>query len=102
MTRYEILENEDGPYGFIIEGHSAYAEEGSDIVCAAVSSAAYMVINTITDILGIKAEISQSDAFLSIEVKSGDIKRCGYLFEGLELHLDFLAQEYPENITRGD
>ena len=35
--------------GFEISGHSDYAEEGSDIVCAAVSSAALMTANTITE-----------------------------------------------------
>ena len=25
--------------GFVVEGHSGYAEEGADIVCAAVSAA---------------------------------------------------------------
>ncbi|MFR7477837.1 MAG: ribosomal-processing cysteine protease Prp, partial [Acutalibacteraceae bacterium] len=28
--------------GFTVKGHAGYSEEGSDIVCAAVSSAVYM------------------------------------------------------------
>ena len=36
--------------GFEISGHSDYSEEGSDIICAAVSSAAYMTANTLTAI----------------------------------------------------
>ena len=39
---------------FTIKGHSGFSEEGSDIVCAAVSSAAIMSVNTITEILGVK------------------------------------------------
>ena len=53
MTKYKFLTDEKGIYGFIIKGHSGYGEQGGDIVCAAVSSAAYMVINTITDIFGL-------------------------------------------------
>ncbi|WP_442974828.1 ribosomal-processing cysteine protease Prp, partial [Ruminococcus sp.] len=34
--------------GFEISGHSDYSEHGSDIICAAVSSAAYMAANTVT------------------------------------------------------
>ena len=37
--------------GFEILGHSGYAESGKDIVCSAVSSAAYMTENNITDVM---------------------------------------------------
>ena len=36
--------------GFVMEGHAGYADPGEDIVCAAVSSVAYMTANTITEI----------------------------------------------------
>ena len=47
--------------GFKISGHSGYAQEGSDIVCAAVSSASLMVANTITDIQQLNADVAASD-----------------------------------------
>ena len=37
--------------GFVMEGHAGYADPGEDIVCAAVSSVAYMTANTITEII---------------------------------------------------
>ena len=51
--------------GFWIQGHSGYAEEGSDIVCAAVSSAAYMTANTILEVLGISADVTAEDGDMS-------------------------------------
>ena len=42
--------------GFTISGHSDFAEQGSDIVCSAVSSAVYMAANTITEVQQIEAE----------------------------------------------
>lgn len=102
MTRYKFLTDENGLCGFIIEGHSGYAESGSDIVCAAVSSAAYMVINTITEVLGVNADITESDARLGIKVKGNDTDKCRYLLSGLRLHLDGLRGQYPEHITSGE
>lgn len=50
MTTVTFLKSDDIICGFEISGHSDFAEEGSDIVCAAISSAAYMTANTVTEI----------------------------------------------------
>lgn len=34
--------------GFTVKGHSGYAESGNDIICAGVSSALMLTVNTIT------------------------------------------------------
>ncbi len=102
MTKYKFLVKSKGIYGFVINGHSGYAESGSDIVCAAVSSAAYMVANTITDVLGVKADIVEADACFSLKLQEKDIDKCGVLLKGLQLHLDELCTQYPEHITSGE
>ena len=45
--------------GYEISGHSGSAESGQDIICAFVSSAAYMAANTLSEIVGceITAEV---------------------------------------------
>ena len=49
MIEVEFFREPDGTLtGYTFSGHSDYAEQGSDIVCAAVSSAAYMAANTIS------------------------------------------------------
>ena len=43
MIRADFFANADGALlGFSVLGHSGLAQEGEDILCAAVSSAAYM------------------------------------------------------------
>ncbi|HEY9060595.1 MAG TPA: ribosomal-processing cysteine protease Prp [Pseudobacteroides sp.] len=43
-----VFENEKGiKYGFIVSGHSGYADKGQDIICSAVS---ILVINTINSV----------------------------------------------------
>ncbi len=80
--------------GFEISGHSGYANEGSDIICAAVSSCAYMVVNTVTDIYHIGADIELHDGFLKFLVPSSKAEELQKLFSGFELHLKALAEEY--------
>ncbi len=83
--------------GFEIKGHSGYADMGSDIVCSAVSSAAYMAANTITDIIGLDAEIDlNDDGFFKFIISP--VNEAHTTLRGLKLHLETLSQDYPENI----
>lgn len=84
--------------GFQISGHSGYAEEGQDIVCAAVSSAALMAANTITEIQRLRADIAVDDGFLKLNLSSGDAQTASVTLEGLRLHLTALAKEHPQFI----
>ena len=43
--------------GFEVKGHSGYAEEGEDIVCAAITSAVRLTEATINDVLGLEASV---------------------------------------------
>lgn len=83
--------------GFEISGHSGSAQAGSDIICSAVSSAAYMAANTITEIVRLNAEADVSDGYMSFRVKSG-LSDAQQILEGLKLHLEALAADYPNNI----
>jgi len=84
-------------YGFHITGHSDMNPEGPEILCAAVSSAAYMTANTVTDILGIDPvlEVSDGDMYLKCKTESEAI-RCRDIFGGLRLHLCSLSEQYPK------
>ena len=96
MTKATFYFDENVPYGFLISGHSGFAESGEDIVCASVSSAGYMVANTITEILKIDAEIDVSDAKMKLTVKKEQRHITKDILLGLKLHLDSLAEDYPK------
>ena len=83
-------------YGFLISGHSGFAEEGEDIVCASVSSASYMVANTITEILKVNADINVSDAKMKLIVNKEQRHITKDILLGLKLHLEGLEEQYPE------
>lgn len=85
--------------GFSISGHSGWGKDGSDIVCAAVSSAAFLVANTLTDILNVGAEVSARDGEMEVRIAEKDAGRCRDLLAGFKLHMVGLEEEYPRNIN---
>lgn len=85
--------------GFRIVGHSGYAEQGSDIVCAAVSSAAIMTANTITDIMNIGCEVSVDDGDMMLRIFQRDAASCSDILSGFKLHTLQLEEQYSEYIN---
>lgn len=98
MVRVTFYRSRKALKGFRMEGHSGYAEQGRDIICASLSSAAYMTVNTITDVIGDRAEITVSPALMKLRVDTDD-ERTLALLEGFRLHVEALSQEYPSFIS---
>ena len=96
MTKATFYFDRDVPYGFLISGHSGFAESGEDIVCASVSSVAYMVANTITEILKVNAEIKVNDGMMRLIVNKEQRHITKDILLGLKLHLEGLEEQYPE------
>ncbi len=87
----------DAPRGFSLCGHAGAGVAGEDVVCAAVSSAAYMAANTVTDVVGAKATVDVGDGALTLEVfeENAGIKT---VMDGFFLHMKALQEQYPERI----
>ena len=90
--------------GFVVEGHSGYAEAGADIVCAAVSAAVGLVECTVNEVLGLEAsvKIREKDARTALKLPGGlgevNEHTCQNLLAGLMVYLQNLSEEYPENL----
>ena len=99
MTRVKFLSKNESLYGFEIKGHSSVDcnDDEGKIVGAAVSSAAYMTANTITEIIGDECEIDVSDALMCVKVINVSQKTTAVL-EGLKLHLTELSKQYSKRI----
>ena len=99
MIKAEFRYSDNLICGFTVSGHSGWDEQGKDIVCAAVSSAAIMAANTITEIQHIKAEITDNDGFLNLDLSESGAKAAEDVLEGFKLHLTALSEEYPQFIN---
>lgn len=98
MIDVQILTTDSGEcVGFSVRGHAG-GEAGTDIVCAAVSSAAYLVANTVTEILHADAQAFASDGRMELQISRRDAAMCRDLLAGFKLHLLGLEEQYPEKI----
>lgn len=85
--------------GFSITGHAGWGEEGADIVCAAVSSAAYLTVNIITDVLSVAPlALRAEEGDLFFRILEGDASQCRPLLQGLKLYFSQLEEQYPDHI----
>ena len=104
MTRVTFRMEGDRITGFDSRGHSGYAEAGSDIVCAAVTSAIRLVEATVNDVLGLAASVKvrAQDASISLRLPGGldptAESTCQSLLTGLMVYFAQLHDEYPDNI----
>ena len=104
MTTVTFLTEESRIIGFDAKGHSGYAEEGEDIVCAAVTSAVRLVESTVNDVMGLCAsvKVDQETAAILFRLPGGLAptaeSTCQNLMTGLMVYLAQLHDEYPEHI----
>ncbi len=86
-------------HGFTMTGHCTADknDEQGRLVCASVSSAAYMTANTITEIIGDNADIQVEDGKMVLNVKKPTDKTIAVL-EGFKLHIQQLEEQYKDCI----
>ena len=91
--------------GFEVKGHSGYAPEGEDIVCAAVTSAVRLVECAVNDVLGLEAavKVREKDASITLKLPARlgqtNESTCQTLLVALMVHFVQLAEEYPNTIS---
>ncbi|HZK39738.1 MAG TPA: ribosomal-processing cysteine protease Prp [Clostridia bacterium] len=98
MVKVIIFTSEGVLRGFDISGHAGTATAGKDIVCAAVSSAAYLVANTITEVIGIRAQAKVSKASMHLKLTKEQSLKAQVILKGFELHINELQKAHPKNI----
>jgi Predicted ribosomal protein len=99
-----IYRREEKIYGFQISGHAGYAQEGEDIVCAAVS---VLALNTTNAIEAFTQEPLQAEAdmedngFLKVMIplEGAADHDAQLLLRTLELGLSGIENEYKQYLT---
>ena len=96
MIKAELFVKEKKIVGFHLTGHSGMNEYGKDVLCAFVSSAAYMTVNTVTDIICADAQASADDGDMYLMISDKDADRCCDILSGFKLHLMNTREQYPK------
>ena len=100
MIRAKFYSTDNKLSGFSISGHGTQNADDFEgrLVCSAVSSAVYMAVNTITDVIGAKIDYSDENEVFSVQVLT-NLSETEVILEGLKLHLNGLKEEYKNKIT---
>lgn len=104
MTTIKIFKKNEKIVGFECSGHTGYAEQGSDIVCAAVSSLTQSTCLGIIKVLKLKCnyENNAKKALLKIilakSLSPEEVDSAQVLFETLIMSIQDLMQEYKNFI----
>jgi hypothetical protein len=105
MTTVSFHMEEGRITAFAVSGHSGYAEEGADIVCAAITSAVRLVECTLNEVLGLGAAVKVDEVSTEIHLhipgglSSSTDATCQTVLTGLMVYLTELRDEFPDYMT---
>ena len=87
---------------FVCDGHTDYADIGSDIVCASVSAVTHTVLNGIENVVHADFGYEQGDGYLFFvlpeDIKETERKHINILLDSMYLFFKEIEQQYPDNI----
>ena len=104
MTTVTFLTEGSRITGFDAAGHSGYADEGEDIVCAAITSTVRLIECILNDVMGLCASVKVHEKTATISLRlPGSLgetaeKTCQALLTGMMVYLSELHNEFPDNI----
>lgn len=98
MTKVTFSSQKDKILSVDILGHAGYADEGEDIVCAAVSSAVMLTHALLYDVQRIAVDtlVEDEGAHIRFTLPQGGIERGQDAFRALKLHFTELEQNYSD------
>ena len=90
------VKKRNGSYlDFLSRGHAGYAEEGQDIVCAAVSALIITTVNSLDEFTDEEIEVGEDDGYVSIHFKTDpNTERGKLLMDSLILGLTEIEHSY--------
>lgn len=103
MTKVTIHKTSGRIVGFIIDGHTGFANSGEDIVCASLSLLAYTVINSLNIVAKIEAEdisyeINEELGYLKVETNNINDKS-DVIYNSFLVGIQLLTEDYSDYIT---
>jgi len=101
MTKVEIFRKNGNIIGYKASGHSGYSEQGSDIICSAISTSLQMTLIGIQEVLKLKVDFKINDGFLDVDLKNislDKLTQTNILTESMAIFLKELTKQYPKYI----
>ncbi len=94
MITITVKKRKDQYIDFQSKGHAGYAEEGHDIVCAAVSALIITTVNSLETFTKECFQVSERDGFVSIHFSGTNTDEGKLLMDSLLLGLTEIEHSY--------
>ncbi|MFA7620508.1 MAG: ribosomal-processing cysteine protease Prp [Aminobacteriaceae bacterium] len=101
MTEISVVYSEGRPVALNAAGHSDYAPEGSDIVCAGVSALLQALLYGFERVLkdrGFRSRVDEVDTVISLDWRLLPPDNSALLVETIIGSLKEIARAYPEHV----
>lgn len=100
MIRFTVYQSDEVVLGFLVTGHSGYGEQGTDIVCAGVSTLVYNTVNSCEHLLGIVLDATDTSDELQCNVQKQHRSnvQVQLLLRSLVFGMEQMAKSYPKHV----
>ncbi|MEE8815711.1 MAG: ribosomal-processing cysteine protease Prp [Lachnospiraceae bacterium] len=98
MTRVQIFRTKDGHFrSFTCQGHTGYAEEGEDIVCAGVSAIVINTVNCLQDLLHEDIDVDYdavNGGDITVNFNADPTEKANFLMDCMVHGLEWISSQY--------
>ncbi len=101
MTTVTVTRKSGHIYKVKASGHSGYAAEGSDIVCAAISALTQGAVLGLKKVAAVKVTESESEGKLEFEISEYN-DATDAILETMLLSLKDISESYPRHLKTED
>ncbi len=104
MTKIVFFTEGDKYKGFVASGHADYADEGEDIICAAISVLITNTINAIAEINHEEIQFScdEESAYIAFNLLTNKEESTQVLLKALVMGLEGIQNEYGKKFCKVD
>lgn len=104
MVKVIIYYEKDRYKGFIVEGHTGYAEVGNDILCSGISAIVQTAVLSLMHYGGRSVEVKKESGFINCfvdweELETNNIERMQVVFNTMLIGLENLHEEYNDYLS---
>ena len=100
MIKVTVSKRNDSYIGFTSKGHAGYAEEGQDIICAAVSVLVINTVNSLEQLTGDHIEVQEDDGLVSFTFTEPVSEGGRLLMDSLVLGLTEIQHSYSNHYLK--